>query len=226
MVDPVRKVVVVSNTSVSRCRPVVQLQRQWPSVTNRYTAYCNHTDIIYALPWIMVLRAEAAPPYTPSLLQYLEREHICHDFIESYFNSKSMSKFAQFSQWVCTVTLTVVNHTLFGENHKQAVDFKYPHPWCDDHWHLAGAVKVTVDVVLVKHCERHGEGQLYSPLFQFVVYSDHYWKTLTELLLTLCIIGQVHNLTWITYFLVIANCRWLFHYFESCLSWFRANSNF
>lgn len=115
---------------------------------------------MYALPWIMVLRAVAAPPYTPSLLQYLEREHICHNFIKSYLNSLLMSTFAEFNQWVCTVTLTVVNHTLFGENHKQAVDFKHPHPRCDDHWHLAGAVKVTVDVVLVKHCERHVEGQL------------------------------------------------------------------
>lgn len=60
--------------------------------------------------------------------------------------------------WIITVygvTLTVVNHSLLGENHEQAVDFKDAHPWRDDHRHLTSSVKVAVDVVLVKHCGGH-----------------------------------------------------------------------
>lgn len=59
-------------------------------------------------------------------------------------------------------TLTVVNHALLGENHEQTVDLEHSDPGCDDHWHLAGAVKVTVDIVLVKHCGRHSDLQLVS----------------------------------------------------------------
>lgn len=65
---------------------------------------------------------------------------------------------------VCIAALTVVNHALFGENHKKAVNFKYSYPRRDYHRHLTSAVKVTVDVVLVKHCGGHFGCQLFFAL--------------------------------------------------------------
>lgn len=53
------------------------------------------------------------------------------------------------------IRLTVVNHSLFGQNHKKTVHFKDPHTRCNNHRHLSSPVKVTVDVVLVKYCGEH-----------------------------------------------------------------------
>lgn len=55
---------------------------------------------------------------------------------------------------VFVLSHTVVNHSLLGQDHEQAVNFEHTHPRCDDYGHLASAVKVTVDVVLVKNWGR------------------------------------------------------------------------
>lgn len=52
----------------------------------------------------------------------------------------------------CVFGLTVVNHALFGENHEQPVHLEHPYSWRDHHRHLPSAVKVTVDVMLIKNC--------------------------------------------------------------------------
>lgn len=67
---------------------------------------------------------------------------------------KNASKITQQSTFAHYCVLTVVDHALLGENHEQAVDLKDAHTRSDNHRHLASAVKVAVDVVLVKHCGR------------------------------------------------------------------------
>lgn len=54
--------------------------------------------------------------------------------------------------------LTVVNHALFSEDHEQPVHLEHPHTWRDDDGHLARAVKVAIDVVLIKHCRGDESG--------------------------------------------------------------------
>lgn len=52
-------------------------------------------------------------------------------------------------------TITIINHPLFGQDHEEAVHFKDTHPRRDHHRHLPSSVKVSVDVVLVKHLKEN-----------------------------------------------------------------------
>lgn len=50
-------------------------------------------------------------------------------------------------------TNAIVYHPLFGQNHKQAINFKHTYTRGDDHRHLAGPIEVPVYVMLVEHIE-------------------------------------------------------------------------
>lgn len=54
----------------------------------------------------------------------------------------------------CDWLFTIVYHPLFGQNHKQAINFKHTYTRGDDHRHLAGPIEVPVYVMLVEHYEK------------------------------------------------------------------------
>lgn len=155
VVDPVRKVVVISDSRVSRCCPVVQLQREQRSGGRRSAAGAAASTDTLTLG-VTLNRGTACRGCSP--MQTKSTPIPAEGRPSENFDSarKRRNALAQFNASAFHgIALTVVNHALLGENHQKAVHFKDPHPRCDDHRHLTSAVKVTVDVVLVKHCGGH-----------------------------------------------------------------------
>lgn len=64
---------------------------------------------------------------------------------------------------------TVVDHSLLGEYHEEPVHLEHPHPRCYHHGHLTGAVKVTVDVVFIKHCNRNRADNKHGAMERYIV---------------------------------------------------------